>query len=47
MRRWLALYALAITSLVILAFLVPLAVLIRDLAVDRALSGDWAIATAK
>lgn len=37
MRRWLALYALAITSIVILAFLVPLAVLIRDLAVDRAM----------
>lgn len=38
MRRWLALYALSITSIVILAFLVPLAVLIRDLAADRALS---------
>ena len=38
MRRWLALYALAITSIVILAFLLPLAVLIRDIAVDRALS---------
>lgn len=38
MRRWLALYALSITSIVILAFLIPLAVLIRDLAADRALS---------
>lgn len=38
MRRWLALYALSITSIVILAFLVPLAVLIRDLAADRALT---------
>jgi signal transduction histidine kinase len=37
-RRWLALYALSITSIVILAFLVPLAVLVRDLAADRALS---------
>jgi len=37
-RRWLTLYALSITSIVILAFLVPLAVLIRDLAVDRAMS---------
>jgi signal transduction histidine kinase len=37
-RRWLALYALSITSIVILAFLIPLAVLIRDLAADRALS---------
>lgn len=38
MRRWLALYALSITSIVILAFLVPLAVLVRDLAADRALT---------
>ncbi len=38
MRRWLSLYALSITSIVILAFLVPLAVLIRDLAVDRAMN---------
>jgi signal transduction histidine kinase len=37
-RRWLSLYALSITSIVILAFLVPLTVLIRDLAGDRALS---------
>ena len=37
MRRWLTLYALSITSIVILAFLVPLAVLIRDLAADRAM----------
>jgi signal transduction histidine kinase len=36
-RRWLSLYALSITSIVILAFLVPLAVLIRDLAADRAM----------
>jgi signal transduction histidine kinase len=33
----LSLYALSITSIVILAFLVPLAVLIRDLAADRAM----------
>lgn len=38
MRRWLSLYALSITSIVILAFLLPLAVLIRDLAVDRAMN---------
>lgn len=38
MRRWLALYALSITSVVVVAFLVPLAVLIRDLASDRAMS---------
>lgn len=38
MRRWLSLYALAITSIVILAFLVPLAILIKDLAADRAMS---------
>ena len=38
MRRWLSLYALSITSIVIVAFLVPLAVLIRDLAVDRAMN---------
>lgn len=38
MRRWLSLYALSITSIVIIAFLVPLAVLIRDLAVDRAMN---------
>ncbi len=37
MRRWLTLYALSITSIVVLAFLVPLAVLVRDLAVDRAM----------
>ena len=37
MRRWLSLYALSITSIVIVAFLVPLAVLVRDLAVDRAM----------
>lgn len=37
MRRWLTLYALSITSIVILAFLIPLAVLIRDLAADRAM----------
>ena len=38
MRRWLSLYALSITSIVILAFLVPLAILVRDLAVDRAMN---------
>ena len=38
MRRWLSLYALSITSIVIVAFLVPLAVLIRDLSADRALN---------
>ncbi|MDH5372583.1 MAG: two-component sensor histidine kinase, partial [Acidimicrobiia bacterium] len=38
MRRWLSLYALSITSIVIIAFLVPLAVLIRDLAADRAMN---------
>lgn len=38
MRRWLSLYALSVTSVVIIAFLVPLAVLIRDLAADRALN---------
>jgi len=37
-RRWLTLYALSITSIVILAFLVPLAVLVADLAEDRAMS---------
>jgi signal transduction histidine kinase len=37
-RRWLALYAVSITSIVIVAFLVPLAVLISDLAADRAMS---------
>lgn len=38
MRRWLSLYALAITTIVILAFLVPLAVLIADLSADRAMN---------
>ena len=38
MRRWLSLYALSVTSIVIVAFLVPLAILIRDLSADRALS---------
>ncbi len=38
MRRWLTLYALSITSIVVLAFLVPLAVLVADLAADRAMS---------
>lgn len=38
MRRWLSVYALSISTIVAIAFLVPLAVLIRDLAVDRALS---------
>lgn len=38
MRRWLTLYALSITSIVILAFSIPLAVLIRDLAADRAIN---------
>jgi len=37
-RRWLTLYALSITSIVILAFLVPLAILVSDLAADRAMS---------
>ena len=37
MRRWLSLYALSITSIVVLAFLVPLAILIRDLAADRSM----------
>jgi signal transduction histidine kinase len=36
-RRWLTLYALSITSIVVLAFLIPLAILVRDLAVDRAM----------
>lgn len=38
MRRWLSLYALSITSIVVLAFLVPLAILIRDLAADRSMA---------
>lgn len=38
MRRWLALSAVATTSIVVLAFLLPLAALIRDLAADRALA---------
>ncbi len=38
MRRWLSVYALSISTIVAIAFLVPLAVLIRDLAVDRALN---------
>lgn len=38
MRRWLTLYALSITSIVILAFSIPLAILIRDLAADRAIN---------
>ena len=38
MRRWLALYALSVTSIVVLAFLVPLAILVRDLAGDRVLN---------
>ena len=38
MRRWLSLYALSVTSIVIVAFLIPLAILIRDLSADRALS---------
>jgi signal transduction histidine kinase len=37
-RRWLALYALSVTSIVVLAFLVPLAILVRDLAGDRVLN---------
>ncbi len=38
MRRWLGLSAVATTSIVVLAFLLPLAALIRDLAADRALA---------
>ncbi len=38
MKRWLSVYALSVTSIVIVAFLLPLAVLIRDLATDRALN---------
>lgn len=38
MRRWLALYAVAVTSLVVIAFVVPLGLLVRDLAADRALA---------
>lgn len=38
MRRWLRLYALSITTIIVLAFLIPLAVLIADLAADRAVS---------
>lgn len=38
MRRWLGLSALSVTSLVIVAFLIPLAILIRDLSADRALT---------
>ncbi len=38
MRRWLIFYALSVTSIVIVAFLIPLAILIRDLSADRALS---------
>lgn len=38
MRRWLALTAVATTSIVVLAFLIPLAALISDLAKDRALA---------
>ncbi len=38
MRRWLALYALSVTSLVVLAFLIPLAILVKDLAADRVLN---------
>ncbi len=38
MRRWLSAYAVSITSIVIVAFLVPLAVLVRDLATDRAMN---------
>ncbi len=38
MRRSLALVSLAVTVLVVLAFLVPLALLVRDQAADRALS---------
>jgi len=37
-RRWLALYALSVTSIVVLAFLVPLAILVKDLAGDRVLN---------
>ncbi|MEN8237884.1 MAG: HAMP domain-containing sensor histidine kinase [Actinomycetota bacterium] len=38
MRRWLTLYALSITSIVVLAFVFPLGILIRDLADDRAMA---------
>lgn len=38
MRRWLGLSAVATTSIVVLAFLIPLAALIRDLAADRAMA---------
>ncbi|MCW2611356.1 MAG: hypothetical protein JWM15_2602 [Cryptosporangiaceae bacterium] len=39
MRRRIALLVAATVSLVVIAFLVPLAVLVRDLAVDRAMHG--------
>ncbi|MCL1586793.1 MAG: HAMP domain-containing histidine kinase [Actinomycetia bacterium] len=38
MRRWLSLYALSITSIVVVAFVFPLGILIRDLASDRAMA---------
>lgn len=38
MRRWLGLSAVATTSIVVLAFLIPLAALVQDLAADRALA---------
>lgn len=38
MRRWLAFYAVAVTSLVVIAFVVPLGLLVRDLAADRAMA---------
>jgi signal transduction histidine kinase len=38
MRRRLIVMALAVTSMVVLAFVIPLAILVRDLAADRALT---------
>lgn len=38
MRRWLTLYALSVTSIVVVAFVFPLGILIRDLANDRAMA---------
>lgn len=38
MRRWLTLYALSITSIVVVAFVFPLGILISDLANDRAMA---------
>ncbi|MEA2058112.1 MAG: HAMP domain-containing sensor histidine kinase [Actinomycetota bacterium] len=39
MRRRLILVTAAVTTMVVIAFLVPLAILVRDLAADRALTG--------